>query len=157
MEERQIVPEEKQIAPERGQTGQETGKSKGIDRTLLELLIGIVFWGCVCQITVVWFLEDKAGYSLGLWLGVLLAGLAGTHMWWALDRSLDFARDTAVKMITKHNIIRYLVIVIVMALIMVSGFANPLAAFLGLIGLKVSAYLQPFTHKICTRFYKEGM
>ena len=59
-------------------------------------------------------------------------------MWWALDKSLDYARDTAVKMMTKYNIIRYVVIVIVMALVMVSGFANPLAAFLGLDGFESS-------------------
>ncbi len=117
------------------------------DRTLTELAVGIAAWGLLCQVTVVWFVADKAGYSLGLWMGVLLAAAAGVHMWWALDRALDYGRDAAVKMITKHNIIRYFVFVIVMALIMVSGFANPLAAFLGLMGLKVAAYLQPFTHK----------
>ena len=118
------------------------------DRTLLELSIGIVVWGVLCQLSVVWFVSDKAGYSLGLWLGTFLAVAAGVHMWWALDRALDFERDTAVKMMTRHNIIRYVVIVVVMALIMISGVANPLAAFLGLMGLKVAAYLQPFTHKV---------
>ena len=52
-------------------------------------------------------------------------------MWWALDRSLDFASATAVKMMTKYNIIRYLAIVASMGFVMISGFANPLSAFLG--------------------------
>ena len=128
-----------------GGAGGNAGKKP--DRTLTELAVGIAAWGLLCQVTVVWLVADKAGYSLGLWMGVLLAAAAGVHMWWALDRALDYGRDAAVKMITKHNIIRYFVFVIVMALIMVSGFANPLAAFLGLMGLKVAAYLQPFTHK----------
>lgn len=68
---------------------------------------------------------------------------------------LEYAGDAAVKLITRHNIIRYMVIVIVMALVMISGFANPLSAFLGLMGLKVAAYLQPFTHKICAKFYQD--
>ena len=93
-------------------------------------------------------MADKTGYSLGLWMGTLLAVAAGVHMWWSLDRALDFAQDMAVKLMMKHNIIRYVAIVAVMAGIMVSGFANPLAAFLGLMGLKVAAYLQPFTHKV---------
>ncbi len=138
------------------------GKEKGmvinmekIDKTLLELSVGIFFWGIVCQAAGIWLVADKAGYSIGLWIGVFLAVAAGVHMWWALNKSLDYARDTAVKMMTKYNIIRYLVIVVVMALVMVSGFANPLAAFLGLMGLKVAAYLQPFTHRICAKFYKE--
>lgn len=121
-----------------------------IDRTLLELSIGIVLWGLICQLTVVWFVQDKAGYSLGLWIGVLLGVAAAAHMWWSLDHSLEYVQDAAVKMMTKHNILRYVAIVIVMGIIMVSGFANPLSAFLGLMGLKVAAYIQPFTHKICT-------
>lgn len=125
--------------------------------TLLELSIGIIFWGILSQLTLVWFVADKAGYSIGLWIGAALALLAGGHMWWALDKALDFAEDTASKMIMKHSIIRYLVIVIVLAAVMISGFANPLAAFLGLMGLKVSAYIQPFTYKICSKFYKKGI
>lgn len=143
--------EEKQELP-----GKESRKKIGsIDKTLLELLVGILFWGAVCQAAGVWIVKDKPGYSIGLWIGVLLASLAGTHMWWALDRVLEYGGEAAVKLITKHNIIRYAVIVMVMVLVMISGFANPLSAFLGLIGLKVAAYLQPFTHKICAKFYHD--
>lgn len=142
-EEMEGIIEEKKVEDEvESKTEQKT------DRTLLELSVGIIVWGILCQGTAVWFVSDKTGYSLGLWMGTMLALAAGVHMWWALDKALDFARDTAVKMMTKYNILRYVVIVVVMALIMMSGFANPLAAFLGLMGLKVSAYLQPFTHKI---------
>ena len=137
---------------EEKQGGKKTGT---INKTLLELLVGILFWGVVCQAAGVWMVKDKPGYSIGLWIGILLALLAGTHMWWALDRFLEYAGDAAVKMITKHNIIRYAVIVVVMALVMASGSANPLSAFLGLMGLKVAAYLQPFTHKICAKFYQD--
>ncbi len=132
--------------------GKKTGK---IDKTLLELSIGIFFWGIVCQAAGIWLVSDKIGYSIGLWIGVFVAVAAGIHMWWALDRSLDFAGGIAVKMMTKYNIIRYLAIVAIMGLVMASGFANPLSAFLGLMGLKVAAYLQPFTHRICTKFYKD--
>ena len=148
MEERQILPKK---------SGEKDGKRRGIDRTLLELLVGIRFWGILCQLTGVWFLADKAGYSAGLWIGAALACLSGIHMWWSLDRSLDFGQDHVVKIMTKHNMIRYLVIVAVLGFLMIEGFANPLAAFLGLMGLKVAAYLQPFTHKICGRFYKKNI
>ena len=156
MEKRQISPVN-ECSGEKNETDRtnETDRKKGMDKTLLELSAGIIFWGILCQITAVWLVEDKTGYSIGLWMGVLLAVMAGIHMWWTLDRSLDFPQDTAVKLMTKYNIIRYLVIVVVMALIMISGFANPLSAFLGLMGLKVAAYIQPFTHKICAKFYKE--
>lgn len=128
-----------------------------IDRTLLELSVGSLAWGLLCQLTIVWFVEDKVDYSIGLWLGIFLAVAAGIHMWWSLDCALDYEQDTAVKRMTRYNLLRYGVIVLVMGIIMVGGFANPLSAFLGVMGLKVSAYIQPFTHKICSNLYKEGI
>lgn len=118
---------------------------------LKEMLYAMPVYGLLCQVTIVWFVQDKTAYSLGLWLGILIAACMALHMSWGLEYALDFDGDTAQKIMTKHNIIRYIAVVIVLGLIMVSGFINPLSAFLGLMGLKVSAYLQPFTHKIIRR------
>lgn len=138
---------------------QETGEIRigkaRIDKTVFELAVGIVCWGIICQAAFVWFVQDKSGYSAGLWTGVLLALAAAVHMWWGLNKALDFPQDSAVKAMTKYNITRYFLIVLVMAFLMISGFANPLSAFLALMGLKVSAYLQPFTHRICSKFLKK--
>lgn len=60
-----------------------------VNETVLELWTGILLWGIVCQLIPVWFLKEKADYSLGLWLGILLAGASAFHMWWALDRGLS--------------------------------------------------------------------
>lgn len=129
-------------------------KEKKIDSTLSELFIGIILWGVLCQISGVWFVKDKVGYSLGLWIGIFLALAAGFHMWWALDKALDFTQDAAVKIMVKYNIIRYLIIVLVLAVVMITDVANPLTAFLGLIGLKVAAYIQPFTNKISSKILR---
>ncbi|WMC94122.1 hypothetical protein [Kineothrix sp. MB12-C1] len=130
---------------------------KKIDRTLLELIVGIVFWGLLCQMTGIWFVADKLNYSIGIWLGTAVAAGAGAHMWWGLDRALNYSQDAAQKQLTKYNIIRYLFIVVVLAIIMLSEIANPLSAFLALMGLKVAAYAQPITHRICSSFYREDM
>ncbi|MDR2889334.1 MAG: ATP synthase subunit I [Lachnospiraceae bacterium] len=125
-------------------------KIKKIDTTLVEIWVGIVFFGVLCQLTVVWFLHDKVGYSLGLWLGILLALLSALHMWWSITRYLDHGTD-APRVATKDNLIRYAVITVAMVLVMVTGVAQPLAFFLGLMGLKVAAYLRPITHKLLRR------
>lgn len=125
-----------------------------IDKTLFELLLGIIGWGVICQLAGVWFVSDKQSYSMGVWIGVVIAAGAAVHMWWGLDKALDASQDAAIKQMQKYNIIRYLVIVLAMGLVMVSGIANPLSTFLTIMGLKVAAYVQPFTHKICTKFYK---
>lgn len=125
-----------------------------MNQTLRELFLGVLAWGILCQATVVWFLTEKGSYSLGLWIGIVLAAAASYHMWWSLDRSLDFESETAVKLITRYHILRYAVIVIVLGVVMVSGIANPLSAFLGVMGLKVAAYIQPFTHKLSTKLIR---
>ena len=74
-------------------------------------------------------------------------------MYHSLDRALDLDAGSASKKIQVQSIIRYVFIVIIMGITMVNGYTNPLAAFLGIMGLKVAAYLQPFTHKLIIRFF----
>lgn len=118
---------------------------------LREMLFSMPVFGILCQFTIVWFVEDKPGYSIGLWLGILIAAGMAVHMAYTLDVALDYNSDDAQKIITKQTMVRYMVVVILCALIAVSGFINPLSAFLGIMSLKVSAYIQPFTHKIIRR------
>lgn len=126
---------------------------KKVDRTLMELITGILIFGILCQVTVVWFVENRLSYSVGLWMGVCLAVFGAVHMWWVLDRKLELGESDAVKGVRIHSMIRYFVYVLAMGLIMVSGFANPLSAFLGLMGLKAGAYMAPFLHKFSALFY----
>lgn len=126
---------------------------KKINPTLFDLCLGIFIWGILCQIVILIFSRIPA-YSIGLWIGILL-GIAGAiHMWWTLDRSLDMISKGATKTVGTQSIIRYVVLVVAMALLAVSGFANPLFAFLGYMGMKAAAYMQPFTRKISSKIFK---
>jgi len=125
-----------------------------INRTLFELETGILIYGLVCQIFV-FLVKDKAGYSLGLWMGVLIAVVSAFHMWWTLDRALDLGARQAVRAMSTHNVLRYFFIVAAFALISMGGIANPLAAFLGIMGLKISAYMHFITQKISAKIYGE--
>lgn len=126
----------------------------GINRTLFELEVGILIFGSLCQLFV--FLpQDKLSYSLGLWVGIITAAFAAFHMWWTLDKGLDLEEKSAVGYLGRQNVIRYVVIVAVIVTAAVSEVVNPLSAFLGVMGLKVSAYMQPLTKKISRRIYGE--
>lgn len=125
-----------------------------INRTLFELETGIVIFGAVCQVFV-FLVEDRAGYGCGLLIGTLTAMLGAFHMWWSLDRALGLPEKAAVKSMSAHNILRYLVIAMVLALTAISGIANPLSAFLGIMGLKASAYMHFITRRISTMVYGE--
>lgn len=125
-----------------------------MNRTLFELETGILIFGIFCQLCLLPF-GQRAYLSAGLWVGILTAAFAAFHMWRGLDRGLDLGEKEAVTYFSRQNIIRYLVIVLVLILATVSGVANPLTAFLGIMGLKVSAYMQPFTKKISKLLYGE--
>jgi len=126
-------------------------KRKGINETLLELYAGIVTAGIVFQATLVWLVKDRLSYSIGLWIGTGLALFLAWHMWKTLDEALSMGEAGAQKVMRKRFLFRYGVIVLMLGVLMWSGFANPLAAFLGVMTLKVAAYLQPVTHKVFLR------
>ncbi len=69
---------------------------KKINPTLLELCLGILLYGAVFQIALLFFVGELS-YSIGLWIGVVLAVAGAFHMWWALDRGLDLPEKDAVK------------------------------------------------------------
>ena len=119
-----------------------------INETLLELLIGILLWGVIWQAAGTWFVSDKVGCSLGLWLGVVTAGLCAVHMYHSLDRALDFSEKDAQKYVMSRNMMRYGLIMAVLLVLMITEAGNPLCCFLGVMGLKAAAYLQPLLHKV---------
>ena len=126
---------------------------KKIDPTLFDLCLGILLYGIVFQ-AVLLFFSRKAAYSLGLWIGVVLAIAGAIHMWWSLDRGMDQAAKQAVRTIGTNNLIRYLVLVVVMFVLIYTDFANPIFMFCGYMGMKISAYLNPWMSKIRTKVFK---
>ena len=66
----------------------------------------------------------------------------------SLDRGLDLPEKDAVKSMGTQNIIRYVVLVVVMGALMCTDFANPIFAFCGYMGMKLSAYLNPLIHRL---------
>lgn len=125
-----------------------TEKAKRINDTLLELMAGILAAGILFQITLVWLVKNKASYSLGLWIGVGLALFLAWHMWKTLDGALGLGAAGAQKVMRKQSLLRYGMVILVLGILMWGKFASPLAAFLGIMTLKVAAYLQPVTHKV---------
>ena len=119
---------------------------KKINETLLELMIGIILFALLCQVSLVWIVDRKIWYSLGLWIGAVMAVCGAIHMYRGLDMALDCGSEAG-KILQKKSLQRYAAFVVCLGLLMVTEAANPLSAFLGLMGLKVAAYIQPFTHK----------
>ncbi len=118
---------------------------------LPDLWAGILLYGVLCEIVGLIFVEDYLFYSIGLIAGIACAIFMATHMAWSLNLAMDMAEGDAVKKMQVHNILRYLIVVVVFFLLLFTKLGNPLVAFLGVMGLKVAAYLQPVTHKFFRR------
>lgn len=124
------------------------------NRTLLELQIGIVFFGIVCQTVGAFIVERQGYYAKSLWFGILTAFAASIHIYRTLDRALDYGQNAS-KMIFRGYLFRYAFLTFVLAVAMVTGALNPLIVFMGYMSLKVAAFLQPVTHKLCNKLFHE--
>ena len=127
----------------------------------MEMHLGMLCFGFLCQVAGVIcalagvkVFADQRDYSLSLWVGIVLAMLSAVHMYRTLDRSLDLG-EAAAKMILKGYVIRYVLIVLIMLIIIMTKSMNPLVVFLGYMSLKVSALIQPVTHKFTNWFFHE--
>lgn len=128
-----------------------SSKNKKINETLFGMMIGIVVFAVVAQLAGMFFVDSMMKYTIGLWIGTVLALVCAYHMWWSLDRNLTINADNvggARAFALKQNMIRYFVILIVFVGVCLTDFAYPLSAFLGIMGLKVGAYLQPVINRI---------
>lgn len=126
-----------------------------------ELLIGECIYfaaGMLIILTVTgfFFRESMISWLLGFFEGVLVAVVIMIHMAVSVEDSVSMLEDEALKHTRINYIIRMAVVVIVFLLIIFLKLGDIAAALFGLMALKVSAYLQPFTHKIYQKFISEG-
>ena len=129
-----------------------------MDETLKELLVGISLFEILAVVTGIWFVESPVKYALGVLAGAVLALLSAIHMYWSIRKNLEVNMDNASAAnaySVKNSMIRYGVILIVFLFFCLTDIAYPLAVFLGIMGLKAGAYLQPFTHKYLFRKQEE--
>lgn len=114
-----------------------------------DVVIVIVVFCILAAIVECIFVNDRIYSLLGLFVGCILAIYMFLYMNRILNRSIDFKEAKAVeRYIVKHSIIRYMSVVLVFLILCATKIADPISCFVGLLGLKVSAYLQPVIGKI---------
>ena len=139
---------------------------KKINRTLFELMLGIISYGILAFIVlgIIYFVLNilsvpvplvwNAGRMfIGLAAGVIAALLASIHMWWALDRSLSLDEKAASGKIIRNYSVRYVFYIVVLTVFSMTGIANPVAVFIGLLGIKAGAYLNRFMKYFSDKIY----
>ena len=128
---------------------------KQTNRIILEMYLGILAWGLVCQLVGVFFAKNPSMYSGSLWFGIVFSMVNTLQMYRALDRALDFDEQSARKIVSRSFAIRYIALILFLGVIMITGIMDGLVVFLGYMSMKVAAYLQPITHKLCNKLFHE--
>lgn len=129
---------------------------KRINPVLPELILEVLLYGLIVQFTGVWFVEDKLRYSTGLWIGIAVAVLMVINMAVVILDTVELmAEKRASRKSAIFSAIRYILVVVAFAVTGIFHLGNLITMFLGVMGLKVAAYLQPFTHKFITRYTKQ--
>ena len=129
---------------------------KKLNPTLVELWTGSVLFAVLALLTGIWFVENKLAYGLGLLVGLMTSMYLARHMAKSIEKMLNRAQegfDGTVGM-RVSSLLRYGIIILVLAVsAFVPEYLNPISVFIGIFGLKVAAYLQPFTHKIVFKMF----
>ena len=123
-----------------------------INPALPGLIAGIVIYGFIIQITGVWLVEDKLSYSIGLWYGIAIGiGMAINLATVIYDAVTFDGEGNANKIVAAKSMLRYIVVAILFGILGYFELGNLFTAFLGVMGLKVSAYAQPLLNKIVNK------
>lgn len=127
---------------------------KRLNEALPGLVAGILLYGAAIELAGVWLAEDKLRYSVGLWIGIGCAVFMAVHIALVLEESARIGGDQSRRLSAK-SVLRYLIVVAVFLVMMKFELGNLLPAFIGVMGLKVSAYAQPLMHKMKIKQKKE--
>lgn len=129
---------------------------KRINDALPGLVLGILIWGVLVQFAGVWFVEDKLRYSVGLWFGIAVAIGMAINLAVVIYDSVSIGEaENANRRIVAKSVLRYAIVVILFFILGYFNLGNLFTAFLGVLGLKMSAYMQPlferFSNKLSGR------
>lgn len=120
-------------------------------KTFQELLIGIALFAILFFIPGLIMKVDKLAYYLGLGLGILVAVLMTISMYTTIEKSLNMDQKSAMNYTKRNAIFRLLLIIVVLVAAVYINSINVFSVVLGVLSLKLSAYLQPLTHKLFSK------
>lgn len=130
---------------------------KRLNDALPGLVLGIIFYGIAIELVGVWFVSDKLRFTSGLMIGIVTAISMAIHMAVVLLDAVDFAgAEKAKRRIIAKSILRYVVVVVIFLVMMIFHLGSLFSAFLGVMGLKASAYMQPLMHKAFMKMQGRG-
>lgn len=121
------------------------------DAVVKDMTLIMIVYGLLIQVICFFVAGDLLKATVGLWGGIIAAILMLRNMRDSLIEALDLGEAGAKKYVQSAYMKRYLAVVVVFVVVSLSGIANVLTLLAGVMGLKVSAYLQPVKHKFFSK------
>lgn len=118
------------------------------DHTLAKLLVGMTFYMLIIAILIFLVIRPGIYYKRGYIIGVMLA----YFMILAMDFFNNYAIEGPIESMRKRLVLGYVVrltvLIIVMVLGLVSGYADVILMLLGIMTIKLSVYSKPILDKL---------
>lgn len=127
------------------------------NETLFDLIFGCIVYSVVFEAIGLSVVENKGSYSMGLLLGTAVAIGLSVSMYRSLNRCLMMTEHQARRNMVFGTLFRAVVILLAAWIGMRSGYFSFPGIIIGILGLKISAYLHAYTNVYITKkLYKKG-
>lgn len=127
------------------------------NETLFDLIFGCIVYSIVFEAIGLLVVENKGSYSLGLLLGTAVAIGLSVSMYKSLNNCLVMTEHQARRNMVFSTLLRAVVILLAAWIGMRSGYFSFPGIFIGILGLKISAYFHAYTNVYITKkLYKKG-
>lgn len=124
---------------------------------ILEVSAGIVLFAAIAMVVALLFFRERTVFA-GLLLGMVLALAMFLSMALTLEGAVKTKNSRSIQRRTVLGaVIRYVLLFTILMVVVVrlSGWFNPIAVIVGIFGFKAGAFLQPVIHKITGRKAKK--
>ena len=126
------------------------------NQTLMELLTGIIVLGVGIQIVCLILSKNYLYDAIGLWSGIGICCFSAIHMYRSIEDAVDLGEAGATKHVRLGDLTRMVVTLLVAGAVIYFRIGNYVTLLIGVFPLKISAYLQPITHKLLKNVKKGG-
>ncbi len=116
---------------------------------LRSMLLGLLFFDLTAALICVWTVPDSTCIVNGILFGCAWGVALGLHLFRSIDRALDMDENSAVRYMRSRSILRsfgMLAALVIAALL--PRFFSIWGTVIGILGLKVGAYLQPLLQDV---------
>lgn len=132
-------------------------KIRGLDNPMLkDLLLGNILFLVLGEIIFFLIFGLNKGVLLGYLTGAVFSMFMVVHMAISIDESVRMDENSALKYIRKHYIIRVIAMIILFVIVWYTEVVNIASMMFGILILKLSAYIQPVTNRLTSKFLSKG-